>query len=177
MTCGNVTGINLIVSPYDTGVDLNLTAPTAGDYTVIIEFNGTYQRIILTLTSGEDIILPTLNTQNQYMINGDYNHLTQILLPNGSLLNNTCYSLNCRSVSTAGNGLTPSPTAKGWTIVVATQNSASLTNAFLLTNTISEIVTNNQSYLVGSDFTQSGDTVTWINGNFFTVSQVIKLIV
>lgn len=168
--CINTICIKVFVSPCDTGIDLGLTAPADGDYTFRLGFNGVYTSFVLTLETDDEIIIPNV-------VNENYNHELQIIEPNGDLLNDTCYSLNVAMTLNAGNGLTPSPSAKGWTIVIATDNSALLTNAFLLTHVISEITTQGQSFLVGVDFTQMGDTVTLLNGNVFFVNQVVKLIV
>jgi len=168
--CAITTCLRVFVSPCDTGIDLKLTAPDAGDYTFLLGFNGVYSSFTLTLDAGEDIIIPNV-------VNENYRHELQIITPSGDLLNNVCYELKISMTLGAGNGLTPSPSAKSWAIIISTVNSSSLTDSFLLTHTISEIVTSNQSYLVGADFTQTGSAITWINGNTFYVDQVLKLIV
>ncbi len=168
-SCQVLTCIKVYVSPCDTGIDIGLKAPTDGDYLFLLEFNGTFQRFILTLEIDDEIILPNC-------VNGDYIHELQIFKPDGTLLNDTCYSLNVKEVTGDGNGLTPSPSGKSWVIVIAPLNGNTLTDVFLQTHTISEIVTQGQSYLVGVDFTQTGDTITGIDISFFT-GQVLKLIV
>lgn len=180
MKCDNIIDIDVIVSPYDTGVDIGIDSASAGNYLVVIEFNGTYQRITLALSANADIILPVVNTQAQFMINGDYNHLMQIYTPAGTLFNNTCYSLNCRSVSIAGNGLTPSPLADPYSMVLTLTSAMvsvdgkTITNSLFGGRVINEISGNSQSYLVGTDFSQSGNVITGIDISFF-VGQIIKL--
>lgn len=49
---------------------------------------------------------------------------------------------------------------------------ASLTGPFF-NNSISIIITNGQAYILNTDFTQSGDTITWINSATFTNSQTL----
>lgn len=166
--CTSTECIKVYVSPCDTGIDIGLTAPTDGDYLMFIEFNGTYQRLTITLETGEDIILPNV-------LNGDYTHELQIFEPDGTLLNNTCYAIHVSAVTGDGNGLTPSPAASTWKIVTVAANGNTITDSFLLTNTISEITTQGQSYLVGVDFTQTGGTITGINGLTFFAGQIVKL--
>lgn len=168
-SCETSTCIPVFVSPCDTGINIGLDAPSSGDFLFILEFNGTYQRFTLTLTADDDIILPNC-------VNLNYVHELQIYKPDGTLLNDTCYSLDVKEVTGNGNGLTPSPAGKSWIIITAATNGSTLTDVFLQTHTISEIVTQGQSYLVGVDFTQTGDTITGITITFFA-GQVLKLIV
>jgi hypothetical protein len=51
-----------------------------------------------------------------------------------------------------------------------------LTNVFFATNTISEIVTNGQSYLSDVNFTQDGDTITGIDISFYETQVLIAKI-
>ncbi len=163
----NCTNIICYVSPCDTGIDIGLKSSMAGDYLFILGFNGTFQRFTLTMLSTHEIILPNC-------VNENYIHTLDIYKPDGSLLGNYC--LEVREVTGNGNGLTPSPSGKNWAIVIASVNGNTLTDPFLLTNTISEIVTNNQAYLVGADFTQTGNLITGIDISFYT-GQILKLIV
>lgn len=55
-------------------------------------------------------------------------------------------------------------------IITAGSSGSSLTDAFF-SNTITEIVTNGQAYMVGVDFTQLSTTITWINGASFVAGQ------
>ena len=180
MTCDSVIQINEFISPYDTGVDTTLTSGAAGDYLVLLEFNGTYMRITLELEASEDIILPTLNTQNEFMINGDYNHLMQIYKPDGTLLNDTCYSLCCRTVLTSGNGLSPSPVANPFSRIITITSDmlnvtgSELTNSLFGGKVINEINADSQSYLVGTAFTQNGNTITGTTISFYD-GQIIKV--
>lgn len=48
-----------------------------------------------------------------------------------------------------------------------------LTGSFF-SNTISEIATNLQTYLVGADFTQSGSVITLLNGMIFNSGQILR---
>lgn len=164
--CPQIECINVFVSPCDTGIDIGLNAPVAGDYTFLLEFNGAWQRFVLTLSLHAEIILPNC-------VNGDYVHELQIFTPANALLNDTCYSLKTQFISGDGNGLTPSPSPADFKIITVTVNSTSLTDVFFATHIISEITTQGQSYLVGVNFTQAGDTITGIDISFY-IGQILK---
>jgi hypothetical protein len=102
--CTNISAVNIYTAPADTGIATGITAPVSGDYRILIEFNGTYQLQVLTMTENAEIVLPPV-------LNGDYDHMTQIFKPDGTLLNGTCYLLCVRSIAGSGNGLPPSPSA------------------------------------------------------------------
>lgn len=57
----------------------------------------------------------------------------------------------------------------GYTI---SNNNSTLTGAFF-TNAISEIDTNNQTYISGVDFSQTTNAITWVNGNTFNMGQIL----
>ena len=61
--------------------------------------------------------------------------------------------------------------------IVVTTDGDSLTDVFFETNTIDMIVTQNQIYLSDVDFTQTTDTITWINGMLFFAGQTINALV
>lgn len=103
--CQATECINVLVSPCDTAVPTGLVAPAAGDYMVLLEFNGTYGQTTLSLDADEAIILPNI-------VNGNYRHKMEIYKPDGQLLNGTCYTLNVKTVLTAGNGLQPSQSTR-----------------------------------------------------------------
>lgn len=102
--CQSIIMKRVYVAPADTGIDLNLTAPVAGDYMLLLEFNGTYQKLVLTMTLNEDFVLPNI-------VNGDYDHELQIYKPNGALLNDTCYCLSVRTITGDGNNIPASQSA------------------------------------------------------------------
>lgn len=165
MSC-DCTDISVFVSPSDTGVQTNIVAPSTGDFTAYVEFNGAYNQYVLSCTSGQKIVFPNV-------FNGDYVHKVDLFKPDTTLLG--CYKIKTNLVEcSGGNGLTPTPAGKDWKIVTVTENADTLTDSFLLTHTISEIVTQGQSYLVGVNFTQSGDTITGIDISFY-VDQIVKL--
>lgn len=57
-------------------------------------------------------------------------------------------------------------------IITVTDDGSTLTDVFFDTNTITEIDTNNQVYIVGVDFSQNGDTITGLTITFF-IGQVL----
>jgi hypothetical protein len=165
--------IKVYVSACDTGVFVGLTAPDDGDYLVRLKFNGAYKELTLSLETGDDIILPNI-------VNGDYTHEMQIYLPDGSLMNDTCYSLRVSTVIAESNGLTPSPSADPYSRVITITDEmitdgSTITYSLFSGKVINEIDTENQAYLVGVGFSQSGDTITWLNGMISFVGQVIKV--
>lgn len=101
--CDKYDCINVLVSPADTGVSTGLLAPVAGDYKINLEFDSSIIQSIVSLEVDDLIILPNV-------VNGNYTHLMEIYLPDGSLLNGVCYWLKVQSVYNAGNSLTPSQT-------------------------------------------------------------------
>lgn len=165
--------IKVLVSPCDTGVSTGLLAPEAGNYEVRLLFNGAYNVLTLSLEEDEIIILPNI-------VNGNYTHEMQVYQPDGQLLGDTCYWLQVSSVINTGNGLTPSPSADPYSrVIVITSDmldvtGTMLTNALFGGKVINEIDTDNQAYLVGTAFTQNGNTITGTTISFY-VGQVIKV--
>lgn len=60
-------------------------------------------------------------------------------------------------------------------IITIGTGGATLTDVFF-SNTITEIVMNNQSYIVGDDFTQSGTTITGVTISFVSGQKLIAKI-
>lgn len=165
--CQKTTCIKVFVSPCDTGIDINLAAGAAGEYTFLLEFNRAYQKFVLTLDAGEDIIIPNC-------VNGDYTHELQIYAPDGNLFNDTCYSLSVSAVIGNGNGLTPAPVSGQYIIITASENGLTLTNSWLTTHTATKIFANTQSFFTPADFTQIGDAITGINISFY-IGQILRI--
>ena|SRR6187399_2304242 len=165
-TCTISECINLYVSPCDTGIDTGIILDTSGDYTVRIEFNGAYNESTIEVVSGESIVLP--NT-----LNSSYLHTLLIYDADGTLVNDTCYKLNMHMALGMGNNLTPNPPIGARKIITVDVDGDSFTNSFFADHEIISITTDGQSYVVGAAFTQSGSTITWINGNRFYDGQII----
>lgn len=171
MSCG-CTGterecIRVFVGPCDEGINTGLLMPETGDYSVLLTFNGAAKQMVLNIEVNNLLVLPnTINNNAVYEM--------QIFKQDGTLLNDTCYSL--KTVVTLGGATSQDPPnapgnpKKFITILVA---GSSVTDIFFNTNSITEIDTSNQVYLVSADFTQSGATITFINGNSLFVGQII----
>lgn len=169
MACAECTTyecIDLYVNPCDEGINTGITLAETGDYTVKIEFNGVYNVSTIEVVADEPIILP--NT-----INASYIHNMTIYDADGVLVDGICYKLKIHLALGMGNNLSPNPQVGARKLITVDVDGDSFTNSFFADHTIIEIVTNNQAYLVGVDFTQSGSTITWINGNRFFNGQVI----
>lgn len=166
--------IKVFVSPCDTGVSTGLVAPVTGDYEVRIGFNEAWRILTLALVEDDVLILPNV-------VNGNYIHEMEVILPDGEMLGDTCYWLDVQAVVTSGNGLTPTPESNPYSRVITLTedmlnvDGSTITNSFFGGKVINEIDTENQAYLVGAAFTQSGNVITWINGNLMYVGQVIKI--
>lgn len=99
--CSSITPVCLYVSACDSGIDTTLTSDFTGYLDVYSEFDGIWQKTSLSLSNGEEIILPN-------NLNGNYTHTIKFVKPDGSLLNGTCYAFTIHSIMTSGNNLTPS---------------------------------------------------------------------
>lgn len=164
--CTNYECRTLYVNPCDTGIDTGISVAVSGDYTIRIDFNGSVQSLELALTAGESIILGNI-------LNLNYTHTLTIFDSDGNIVGNTCYRLTTKYSFAVSNNLTPTPDTGAKKLIVVDVDGDSFTNSFFGLHTIIEIVTNNQAYLVNVDFTQSGSTITWTNGNSFYNGQTI----
>lgn len=100
--CPNIVNKCLNVNPCDSAVDMDLLSTFTGILTVLVEFNGTWNQAKYSVASGDEIVLP-----NNF--NTDYNHTIKFVLPNGSLMNDTCYCYNIKSVTGTSNTDVPMP--------------------------------------------------------------------
>lgn len=167
--CATTECIDLYISPCDTGVPTGIIIPETDNYNVFVEFNGTVKSVELAGTEGEEIILPNIFMPPYINTVRIYNSINE-------LLNNTCYKFYTKLKLGIGNNITPTPSIGAKKRIVVDENGDSFTNSFFGEHTIIEIVTSNQSYIYDTDFTQSGSTITWINGNTFYDGQVILAI-
>lgn len=99
-TCNSIVPVCIYVSACDTGIDTTLTSNFTGYVDTFIEFNGTWNKISLSLTAGSGIILPNV-------LNGNYTHTVKFIKPDGTLLNGTCYAFDTHTIVNSGNNLTP----------------------------------------------------------------------
>lgn len=129
MKCQAFINIDVYVAPSDTGVATGIYSISAGNYRLLLEFNGTYQQLILTCLAGAQIVIPNV-------VNGDYNHIVQVFAPDGSLLNNTCYCLQVHTVTNSGTSVNPNPTifTQPCTIQVVVRESPDTSRLYELCN-------------------------------------------
>lgn len=85
--------IKVYVNPCDAGIPLDLLAPVAGDYLILLTGANTAKKFVITLEQDEEIVLPN-DILNNYV------YELQIFKPSGELLNDTCYTL--RTILTMG---------------------------------------------------------------------------
>lgn len=88
MSCNCITYQCLSVdhNPCSNGVQLPINADETGNWSVLIEFNGTWIRLSLEVTEGEPIVIPNV-------LNERYTHTIRLLNSNKELFNGTCYKL------------------------------------------------------------------------------------
>lgn len=164
--CLNTVCIDLYIGMCDEGINTGVSVTEAGEYTVMIEFNNTVQRFAYNLDANETIVLENI-------LNLDYVHTMTIYNSDNELVDDTCYKLHTRLAMGISNNIAPTPASGAKKLIIIDEDGESYTDAFFALHNIIEIVTNNQAYLVDVDFTQSGSTITWINGNSFYNGQTI----
>jgi hypothetical protein len=164
--CLSTTCIDLYVSPCDEGIDIGIPAPETGDYTIYLDFNGASKVLAIQGTEGDNFILPNVMIAPAIYSIKIYNDTSE-------LVNDTCYKAHTKLALGVGNNLNPNPSVGAKKIIVVDVDGDSFTNSFFGLHNIIEIVTSNQAYLIDVDFTQSGSTITWINGNLFYNGQTI----
>lgn len=90
MNCGcqNYVCHNVYLIPCSGSIALPLLADETGTWIMITEFNGITYRTDINVTDGQPIVIPTS------ALNEKYRHPIRFIRSDGSLFNNTCYSLN-----------------------------------------------------------------------------------
>jgi len=99
--CQNTTCIQVFIDDCSESVNTGLKATSYGIWVIMIEFNGTWQRLSQTLNPGDEIIIPNV-------FNSNYASTVQILQPDGTLFNNTCYTFDMCQIIDASSNATPS---------------------------------------------------------------------
>lgn len=84
--CSTYQCLGIDYNPCSNGVQLPINADETGNWSVLIEFNGTWIRLSLEVTEGEPIILPNV-------LNERYVHTIRLLNSDKELFNDTCYKL------------------------------------------------------------------------------------
>jgi len=163
--CNTTECIKLYVNPCDSGIDTGIILDTTGEYRILTGFNGSFQESVIEVTEGESIVLPN-------SLNAPYTHTMMIYDSDGVLVNDTCYSLKLELSVGISNSLVPNVICDGRKIITVDEDGQDFTNSFFGMYTILSISTNNQTYIAGTDFTQSGSTITAISFGFY-VGQTI----
>lgn len=100
--CEPNTLVCVRMSPCNSGTTIDLQADVSGTWTVNIEFNGAYRYFGLEVTEDEDIILPTI------VLNENYIHQTKFYREDGSEFG--CYKLQTQlTQNVSGSPLPPAP--------------------------------------------------------------------
>lgn len=161
--CTNTDCLTVRFNPCSEGAELPLTASYTGNMTGIIEFNGNYTEFTIGVESGERIVIPA------NLLNGYYVHGLELYDAGGVLLNDTCYILEARAVTSAGS-FTPIPPSGDAVVfnVVVVEDGDTITDTRLNGKTVMLLSTQGQSY--NSDFflkPTSSSTLTGVNLPFF----------
>jgi hypothetical protein len=82
-------------NPCDNGIELPLNADETGDWVLLIEFNGTWIRLVVEVENGEPIVI-------QNVLNENYVHTIRLLNTEKELFNDTCYKLITKVVDGTG---------------------------------------------------------------------------
>lgn len=171
-SCTSYTCLN-IVQQYSnclSTVTLDLVAGATGTYTWRYEFNGTWKGGNIDVTESAKIVLP-------YVFNENYTHIIEIYKGDGTLLNDTCYTLDTSRI--VGSYATATVETPNYLNVTVTDDMLSDNNTTITLNTIDDrsivfIADGNQLYNFAS-FTQSGNSFTMTNGAAFYVGQKITI--
>lgn len=97
--CDSYTCINALIDPCNTGTELPIVAPDSETWNGLIEFNGNWQQFGFEVVGGQNIVLPTI------LFNEDYVH--ELRLTNAAGIN-TCYKVNAM-IGSVLNGFAPQP--------------------------------------------------------------------
>lgn len=89
--CENTECIDVYINDCVNEVNTQLKANIGGMWSVLIEFNGTWRKVISFFAAGASIKIPNV-------FNASYKHVVKLIDPNGNLFNNTCYVFNMNNV-------------------------------------------------------------------------------
>jgi hypothetical protein len=82
--CDNTSCIQVYINDDTSSVDTGLIATQTGQWKIMVEFNGGWQRKLLNFNLNDHIVIPNI-------FNSNYKHTVQIFTPAGVLFNDTCY--------------------------------------------------------------------------------------
>lgn len=166
--CTNTDCLVVRYNPCSEGAELPLTAGYTGNMTGIVEFNGNYTDFTIGVESGEKIVIPA------NLLNGYYVHGLELYDNTGTLLNDTCYSLEARAVVSASNSTPIPPSGKDVVFnVVVAEDGNTITDSRLNGETVMLLSTQGQSY--NADFFSkpiNSSTLTGMNLPFFAGQRV-----
>lgn len=116
--CETYTRICVLVNPCNTATPLGITANATGTWTAVLEFNGVNRQFSFEADEDEEISVPTL------VLNENYVHKLKLYNPNDIL---TCYKVSTSlGLSVAGYPVTP-PINNTWQWGTLIVNDPSLT--------------------------------------------------
>lgn len=134
-----------------------LLADESGTWLMRYEFNNRWFGENITVTDGELIELP-------YVFNEFYTHIIQLYRPDQTLFEDTCWTLDTAQIM----GIAPASVSGGGATVgnISTITIDDYTSTFDVPGgrTVQLVFPGNQGYARDVDFTQSGTTITMLNG-------------
>lgn len=162
MACGCVIFECLRVpfDPCNAGFEIDVVATETGNASIEVLFNENIKQFEVAITEGENIILPTS------AFNENYTHEVEITQGGES----TCYKLTTIPASGLPD-FTPVPPENAllYTTLIAVTDTTLQSSSG---ETIISIMPGNQDWVVDVDFTQSGTTITIINGSTVSIGTV-----
>lgn len=146
-----------------------LLADETGIWTMRYEFNGRWFGEQITVTNDELISIP-------YVFNESYTHIIEFIKGDGTVFENTCYTLDTNQIM----GISPASSGGGgisvdnWLTVTVQQDGSTFEVA--AGYTIWLVFNGQQGLLRGVAFTQSGTTITMINGDYYAAGTQLLLL-
>lgn len=150
-------------------IELVLEATETATWIWEWEFNGKWFGGYIDVTNGENIELP-------FVFNENYIHQIKFTKADGTLFNDTCYKLDTSTI--AGNYTAASSGTSSEYIIEVTiaADGSAFTSSLIASRTVMVIITNGTSKIRTADFTQSSNTITFVNGDTVVIGQKATLI-
>ena len=86
--CENNACIDVFLTPCADTVTLPIQATETGTWRMVYDFNGTVIRTDISVTNGNNIVIPAS------VLNENYTHVVRFYKTDQSIFNDTCYQLN-----------------------------------------------------------------------------------
>lgn len=141
-----------------------LIADDTAIWTMAYEFNGSWLAESISVTQSQIIELPNV-------FNERYNHTIKLYTQEGVLFDETCFILDSSQLLRSGTGVTSPSSGTGNYATVTAEAGDTLT--IPAGRTVWLIFPNTQGLVRNTTFTQSGTTITMINGDTFYDGQQI----